>query len=95
MNQDELAFYDALTKPQAVKDFYKNDELVAMTKELTDMLRKNKTVDWQNKQFARAKMMMMVKRLLKKYNYPPEGQDDALQTVMTQCELWTDNLMEI
>lgn len=92
---EELAFYDALTKPQAVKDFYQNDELITLTKELTDTLRKNKTVDWQNKEFARAKMMMMVKRLLKKYNYPPEGQDDAVNTVMTQCELWTDNLMEL
>lgn len=92
---EELAFYDALTKPQAVKDFYQNDELITLTKELTDTLRKNKSVDWQNKQFARAKMMMMVKRLLKKYNYPPEDQDDAVNTVMTQCELWTDNLMEL
>lgn len=95
LNLDELAFYDALTKPQAVKDFYKNEELIAMTKELTDTLRRNKTVDWQNKQFARAKMMMMIKRLLKKYNYPPEEQEDAMQTVMTQCELWTDNVMTI
>ena len=95
LNAEELAFYDALTKPQAVKDFYKNDELVAMTKELTDTLRKNKTVDWQNKQFARAKMMMMVKRLLKKYNYPPEEEQGAIDTVMTQCELWTDNVMEV
>ena len=95
LNTEELAFYDALTKPQAVKDFYKNDELVAMTKELTDTLRKNKTVDWQNKEFARAKMMMMVKRLLKKYKYPPEAEQGAIDTVMTQCELWTDNVMDI
>lgn len=95
LNDEEIAFYDALTKHQAVKDFYHNDELVNMTKELTDSLRKNKTIDWQNKEFARAKMMMMIKRLLKKYNYPPEGEEDAIQTVMTQCELWTDNLMKI
>lgn len=95
LNSEELAFYDALTRPQAVKDFYNNDQLVAMTKELTDTLRKNKTVDWQNKQFARAKMMMMVKRLLKKYKYPPEQEQDAIDTVMKQCELWTDNVMEV
>ena len=95
LNSEELAFYDALTRPQAVKDFYKNEELVAMTKELTDTLRKNKTVDWQNKQFARAKMMMMVKRLLKKYNYPPEEEKDAVDTVMKQCELWTDSVMYV
>ncbi len=66
-----------------------------MTKELTDTLRSNKTIDWQKKESARAKMRKIIKRLLKKYNYPPEGQDDALQTVMTQCELWTDNVMEV
>lgn len=88
---DELAFYDALTKPQAIKDFYENEELIAITKELTDTLRKNRTIDWQKRDSARAKMRMMIKKLLKKHKYPPEGMEDAVQTVMTQCELWTDN----
>lgn len=91
LTADELAFYDALTKPQAIKDFYENDELIAITKELTDTLRRNKTIDWQLKVSARAKMRTLIKRLLKKHKYPPEGMEDAVQTVMTQCELWTDN----
>lgn len=91
LTPDELAFYDALTKPQAIKDFYENDELIAITKELTEALRKNKTVDWQKRQSARAKMRMMIKKLLKKHKYPPEGMEDAVKTVMTQCELWMDN----
>ena len=90
---DELAFYDALTKPQAIKDFYENEELIAITKELADTLRKNRTIDWQKRDSARAKMRMMIKKLLKQHRYPPEGMDDAVQTVMTQCELWTDNQM--
>ncbi len=90
LTDEELAFYDALTKPEAVKDFYSNEELVALAKELTETLRKNKTIDWQKKESARAKMRMIVKKLLKKYKYPPEGQDDALKTVISQCELWTD-----
>ena len=94
LTPDEMAFYDALTKPQAVKDFYENDELVAITKELTEALRKNTTIDWQKRENARAKMRMMIKKLLKKHKYPPEGMEDAVQTVMTQCELWTDNVME-
>lgn len=94
LNAEEAAFYDALTRPQAVKDFYENDELIAITKELTKTLRKNKTIDWQKKETARAKMRMLIKRLLKKHKYPPEGVEDAVQTVMTQCELWTDNIME-
>lgn len=91
LTADELAFYDALTKPQAIKDFYENEELIAITKELADTLRKNRTIDWQKRDSARAKMRMMIKKLLKKHKYPPEGMDDAVQTVMTQCELWTDN----
>mgnify|MGYP000464834138 FL=1 len=55
LTADELAFYDALTKPQAIKDFYENEELIAITKELADTLRKNKTIDWQRKESARAK----------------------------------------
>lgn len=91
LTADELAFYDALTKPQAIKDFYENEELIAITKELADTLRKNRTIDWQRRDSARAKMRMLIKKLLKKHKYPPEGMEDAVQTVMTQCELWTDN----
>ncbi len=92
LTADELAFYDALTKPQVVKDFYENAELIAITKELAESLRKNKTIDWQKKSSARAKMRMMIKRLLKKHKYPPEGMEDAVHTVMEQCELWADRL---
>ena len=91
LTPEELAFYDALTKPQAVKDFYENSELIAITKELTETLRKNRTIDWQKKDSARARMRMMIKRLLKSHKYPPEGMEDAVQTVMLQCELWADN----
>jgi len=91
LTADELAFYDALTKPQAIKDFYKNEELIAITKELTDTLRRNKTVDWQKKDSARARMRMMIKKLLKTHKYPPDDQPEAIDAVMTQCELWVDN----
>ena len=91
LNADELAFYDALTKPEAIKDFYENEELIAITKELADTLRRNRTIDWQERSSARAKMRMLIKKLLKKHRYPPEGMEDAVQTVMAQCELWTDN----
>ena len=91
LTAEELAFYDAITKPEAVKDFYENDELVSLAHELTDLLRKSRTVDWQKKESARAGMRRMVKRLLKKYKYPPEGMDDAVATVIGQCEMWVDN----
>ena len=95
LNAEELAFYDALTKPQAIKDFYEHEELIAITKELTDLLRKNRTIDWQKKESARAGIRKLVKRLLKKHKYPPEGMDDAVQTVMSQCEMWTDNTIMV
>ena len=91
LSEEELAFYDALTKPENVKDFYENEELIAMTRELTEMLRKNRTIDWQKKETARAGMRKMVKRLLKKYKYPPEQYENAIEIVMSQCEMWTDN----
>lgn len=91
LSDEELAFYDALTKPQAVKDFYRNDELLQMTRELTEELRKSRTIDWQKKESARAGMRKMVKRLLKRYKYPPEGVEDAMDTIIRQCEQWVDN----
>ena len=88
LTEEETAFYDALTKPQAIFDFYSNDELIAITKELTEALRKNKTIDWEKRTTARAGMRMLIKRLLKKHKYPPEDLEGAMETVMAQCELW-------
>lgn len=90
LTAEEKAFYDALTRPQAVRDFYENDQLVALTKELTETLRKNRTIDWSRRESARANMRRLVKRLLKKYNYPPEEAPGALDTVLRQCEQWAD-----
>ena len=92
LTQEELAFYDALTKPEHIQDFYQNNELIALTRELTELLRKNRTIDWQKKETARATMRKMVKRLLKKYKYPPEDYEEAINTVISQCEMWTDNM---
>lgn len=90
LTDEEMAFYDAITKPQAVKDFYDNDQLVAISRELTDAMRRNATIDWQKKESARAGMRRAIKRLLRKYKYPPAGVTDAMETVMAQCELWAD-----
>ena len=70
LTADELAFYDALVKPQAIKDFYENEELISITKELAETLRKNRTIDWQKRESARAKMRMIIKKLLKKHKIP-------------------------
>ena len=91
LSSEEKAFYDALTRPQAVRDFYTNDQLVALTKDLTDMLRKNRTIDWNRREAERANMRRLVKRLLKQYKYPPEDAEDAMTVVLKQCEQWADN----
>lgn len=91
LTDEELAFYDALIKPEAVKDFYTNEQLVTITRDLTEQLRNSRTVDWEKKESARAGMRRMVKRLLRKYGYPPEGMEDAIKIVISQCEMWTDN----
>lgn len=91
LTTEELAFYDALTKPEAIKDRYENDQLIAITKELTEMLQKNRTIDWEKREAARANMRRMVKRLLKKYDYPPKDRQNAVDIVIRQCELWADN----
>jgi type I restriction enzyme, R subunit len=88
---EEKAFYDALSTPEGVRQAYSDDEFVALTKELTDVLHKNRTIDWNRKESARAKMRVMVKRLLKKYKYPPAGAEKALETVMRQCDHWADD----
>ena len=91
LSNEEKAFYDALTRPQAVKDFYSNDQLVALTKELKDMLRRNRTIDWNRREAERANMRRLVKRLLKRYKYPPEEAEDAMNIVLKQCEQWSEN----
>lgn len=93
LNDEEFAFYEALTQPEAIQDYYKdkNEELLAITHELTEELRKKRTMDWQRKNSARSAMKATIKRLLKKHKYPPEGMEYALDTVMEQCELWADN----
>lgn len=90
LSNEELAFYHALTLPENIHDFYEDSQLIKITQELTDSLRRSRTIDWQKKETARADMRRKVKRLLKKYNYPPEQSKEALDKVLKQCELWAD-----
>lgn len=91
LTPEEKAFYDALSTPEGVRQAYSDEEFKQMTKELTEVLRKNRTIDWNRKESARAKMRVMVKRLLKKYKYPPKSAEKALETVMRQCDHWADD----
>ena len=90
LNEEELAFYNAIALPENIHDFYDDKTLVLITQELTEALRANRTIDWQKKESSRAKMRLIVKKLLKKYDYPPKQRQDALEKVIAQCELWAD-----
>ena len=90
LTEEELAFYNAIALPENIHEFYDNETLIKITQELTDALRRNRTIDWQKKESARANMRRTVKRLLKKYKYPPEDMEFALEKVIAQCELWVD-----
>ena len=91
LTPEELAFYDALTRPKAIKEFYENEELIQLARELTKALRKNATIEWQKQEAARARMKIIVKKLLKDHKYPPNEVTGAIELVMAQCELWADN----
>ena len=91
LNMEEKAFYDALSSPEGIKEAYSNEQFLALTKALTEKLRENRTIDWNKKDSARASMRRIIKRLLREYHYPPEGYDQALTTVMRQCEKWADD----
>jgi len=92
LNDDELAFYDALANNEASVRELGDETLAKIAHELTDSLRQNVTVDWSNRDSVRAKLRLLVKRILRKYKYPPDKQEEAAQLVLAQaeslCEAW-------
>jgi type I restriction enzyme R subunit len=89
LSQDELAFYDALAENESAVEVMGRDELKVIAHELLVKLQGNVTVDWAHRESARAKMRVLVKRILKKYGYPPDLQAAAVQTVLAQAEVWS------
>lgn len=92
LSVEELAFYDALVADPEVLRNMEEPVLVEMAHELTDLIRKNRTVDWDKKQSARAYMRTQVKHLLRRYKYPPEQAKNAIDTVIKQAELMSANI---
>lgn len=92
LNDDELAFYDALANNEASVRELGDKTLAKIAHELTTSLRQNVTVDWNNRDSVRAKLRLLVKRILRKYKYPPDQQEKAAQLVLAQaealCEAW-------
>lgn len=87
LNPDEEAFYDALAANESAVQAMGNDELKVIAAELVTKVRKSVTIDWTLRESARARIRVMVKRILKKHGYPPDLQDEATKTVLAQAEL--------
>ncbi|SXX10900.1 type I restriction endonuclease subunit R [Klebsiella pneumoniae] len=86
LSEDEIAFYDALAENESAIQMMGDDKLKLIAHELLMSLRENVSVDWAYRESARARMRVMVKRILRKYGYPPDLQDTAVQTVLQQAE---------
>ena len=86
LKEDELAFYDALTQNESSLELG-DDTLKHIARDLVNSVRNNVTIDWNVKESVRAKMRITVKRLLKKYDYPPDKTENAIQLVLKQAEV--------
>jgi type I restriction enzyme R subunit len=91
LSQDEIAFYDALAENESAVEVMGNNSLKVIAHELLVSLKSNVTVDWSHRESARARMRVLVKRILRKYGYPPDLQDCAVQTVLRQAEAFSMN----
>ena len=87
LSEEEISFYDALAQNESAVEVMGNDQLRVIAHELLSSLKSNASVDWQHRESARARMRILVKRILRKYGYPPDLQDAAVQTVLQQAEV--------
>ncbi|MBF0751165.1 MULTISPECIES: type I restriction endonuclease subunit R [unclassified Pasteurella] len=88
----ELAFYDALSQNESAKELMQDETLSALAKEITDILRKSISIDWQHKEAVRARIRLLVRRALQKYKYPPDKAEEAITFVLQQAEEIADEL---
>ena len=90
LSPDEVAFYDALAERPDILEKMGDETLKQLACALTEELRKSATVDWKKRESVRAKMRLLIKRLLRKYRYPPKGQESAIARVIEQAETLAD-----
>jgi len=91
LSEDEIAFYDALAENESAVEVMGDKGLRVIAQELLSSLKSNVTVDWAHRDSARARMRVLVKRILRKYGYPPDLEDAAVQTVLQQAELLSES----
>jgi type I restriction enzyme R subunit len=91
LSDDELAFYDALAENESAVQILGDAKLQALAKELVKTMKANRAIDWTLRESIQADMRVQVKRLLRKYGYPPDKQKKAMETVMDQTRLLYEN----
>ncbi len=93
LNRDELAFYDALGINDSAVKVLGDEQLRVIAREVAEKVKANATIDWTIKESARAKLMVLVRRTLSKYGYPPDLQQKAIDTILKQAEMIADGLL--
>ena len=91
LNPDEMAFYDALANNESAVRKLGDDTLKELATEPTQKLRRSTTIDWQVRDSVRARLRNLVRRLLRRYKYPPKGQQEAIKLVLEQAEVLSDS----
>lgn len=94
LTSDEVAFYNALEINDSAVKVLGDEQLKQIAREIAEKVRANATIDWTIRESARAKLMVLVRRTLNKYGYPPDKQEKAIETVLKQAALFADNLSE-
>ena len=93
LNSAENAFYDALSNNKSADELMGEEVLVKIAVEIAEKLRNNVTVDWSVRESVRARLRLLVKNLLRKYKYPPDEQDSAVDLVLSQAEIISEDLL--
>ena len=83
----EVAFYDALANNPSAQELMKEDVLATIARELAETLRNNVTIDWQNRESVRARLRLLIRTKLRRYKYPPDQQENAIDLVLQQAEV--------
>ena len=90
LNDDEIAFYDALESNDTAVRVLGDDTLKQIARDLVDTVKRNTGIDWTVRESVRARLRVLVRRVLRKYGYPPDKREDAVTTVLRQAELFAD-----
>ena len=90
----EQSFYDALSDNPSAQELMKEEVLATIARELAETLRNNVTIDWQNRESVRARLRLLIRTKLRRYKYPPDQQENAIDLVLQQAEVLGEELVK-